>query len=107
MGKQQRMMPSHPEIELDDLDPLEDAFDQLVSSNAAVGIGELDPNQELRRRDRADRDVIIFGEQLSWVRPASLKGDQSPAVEDQSFHGSVPGALPTNRRRSARSSSQP
>ena len=91
------------EIERDDLYPLDRALDKLASPFAVSILGDLDSGQKYRDRDGADRNVRVVRKHIGLFRAPTLERDQSARVEDQSLHGSSVGALPTNRRTSARS----
>jgi hypothetical protein len=91
------------EIKRDDLYAIEYALNQRAALISALVVGKLDTDQQFGRGDRADRDVSIVIGELTGADIAALKRDQRARVENQSFHGSLVGAPPTNRRRSARS----
>lgn len=96
------MVAGDPEIEGDDLHPLECAFGEFTSPIAVLIVGELHADQQLGGGDSADRDIGIIREHIGLILVPALQCAQGTGVKDQSLHGSCIGALPTKRRTSAR-----
>ena len=96
---------SNGQIEREDLHPLKHTLNELAAPGAMRIVGEFDPDKQLRRGHRGDRDIVIITDhdRLTRRRIGSLESDQRPRVEDQSIapritHGSVPDRPPNVRQ---------
>src|SRR5688572_23829205 len=99
-------MPSDVDVEGDDVECGKDGVDSRLSRRSPRLVHEFYADEKLRRGDRGKRDVGVVRDDGTRDFVAALDGDENAGIDDQSFHGSVAAASPTNRRRSRRSWAQ-
>ena len=68
-----------------DRDGCEDVIDETAASPLSLSVRELDPDEELRSRDRGDGHVVVVGDDGIEGGGSALGGDEDRRVEDQSF----------------------
>jgi hypothetical protein len=100
--QESRMCLGHIQVVGLNRDSVEDAYDEALALGPSAPLRQLNPNLQLRYRDRRHRDIIAVVDRIPQRIAPALSVDQDRRIENQSRQGSVTGSMPS---RSSRSSS--
>jgi len=99
--EQRRVRARHDDVVHLDRDAPEDAFHEREAPLATPLRRERYPDEQLRRGDRRDRDVVVVGNNGVEIAADALAGDEDTRVENQPFQSRSCGVSDSRRARSS------